>query len=113
MEDDPPGFSPPSLHDEEARVARRAIHDGDVDALRRLLEEGLWDVNQPDEQGNTALHHACSIGRIDMVRLCFDYGAEVDCVDNEGQTPFCVACQGDHVELARLCADRGAAPGLC
>ncbi|KAI9344513.1 ankyrin repeat-containing domain protein [Zopfochytrium polystomum] len=52
----------------------------------------------------TALHHACSAGQIDVVRLLLERGANVndEVRSAEGETPLCVAVQnGDAATFAR------------
>ncbi len=54
-----------------------ALQRGDVEALRRLLDEGE-DVNVLDRYGQTSLMKAASAGRVDVVRLLIDRGADLN-----------------------------------
>ena len=64
-----------------------AALDGDVDAVRRLIEDGQ-DVSLPDESGWTPLHFATQSGRPDVASCLIDAGADVEAPDEHGNTPL-------------------------
>ena len=63
------------------------------DVARLLLERGA-DVNARTEQGNhdleggTPLHTAADYGRVEVVRVLLEHGANVGAEDNKGRTPL-------------------------
>lgn len=62
---------------------------GGLDTLRRLLV--TVPVDAPDEQGRSALMHACRSGRADVVELLLAAGAQVNAVNQQGTTPLMYA----------------------
>ncbi|KAL8804129.1 MAG: hypothetical protein Q9182_002762 [Xanthomendoza sp. 2 TL-2023] len=63
---------------------------GDELALKTLIDYGA-DINLPDGQGNTPLHHAKTIECIDKL---LDAGADVSARNTFGQTPLHMVCRG-------------------
>lgn len=64
-----------------------AAADGDSDRITQLLQKGA-KVNQPNYDGRTALHLACSNGHLDTVKLLIQHGASVHVRDSFHQTPL-------------------------
>ena len=50
--------------------------------IARLLLEKSAEVNKSDEHGQTPLHIAVFMGKIEMVRLLLEYNADVNKADN-------------------------------
>uniref|UniRef100_A0A8C7YG89 ANK_REP_REGION domain-containing protein n=1 Tax=Oryzias sinensis TaxID=183150 RepID=A0A8C7YG89_9TELE len=53
--------------------------------IRLLLEKGA-DVNCQDEDGRTALSHACEMGHLDVVKLLVQFNADPDVSDAWGNS---------------------------
>jgi Ankyrin repeats (3 copies)/Ankyrin repeats (many copies) len=70
----------------------RAVDNGDVNAVRRLLAEGA-NVNAKDRWGRTALIHACGHGCRNeaLVTALLQAGADANASDLSGDTPL-TAC---------------------
>jgi uncharacterized protein len=59
---------------------------GWMPAVKYLIEEIGLDVNAPDHEGNTALHHAAARGDNEMILFLVSKGADVKAVNRAGQT---------------------------
>ncbi|WP_165244735.1 ankyrin repeat domain-containing protein [Paludisphaera soli] len=77
---------------------------GDVAAVAAFLEQGI-DVNWEDGAAHTALRRAVRWGRIDVVRLLLDRGADPNVANREGYsatTDAIVAAWSGHGEMLPL-----------
>lgn len=79
--------------------------------LRALLERGAR-VNARGRRGQTALHHASSLGLRKLAALLLSFGAEIDCTDNEYKTPLHLAVENRHCEMAAFLLTKGADPDV-
>lgn len=71
--------------------------------FERERRQRVLAINACNDLGETALHVASATGRVEMVRLLLDAGANVNAMTkSEGRTPLHLACLNDHVEAARL-----------
>eukprot|EP00755_Sulcionema_specki_P003870 Sspe_Gene.28683::Locus_13152_Transcript_5_5_Confidence_0.500_Length_2263::g.28683::m.28683/K06901/pbuG; putative MFS transporter, AGZA family, xanthine/uracil permease len=77
-----PCRSTPALH--------AACKRGDVDEVRRLLDEGMLP-NIPDGGGNTPLHIAAERGEISIIHTLLLRGADPSALNKNKQTPLDVA----------------------
>ena len=66
--------------------AHRHAAGGMLAAVKYLVEELHADVNTPDHDGNTALHHAAARGDNEMIAYLAEHGADVTAVNREGKT---------------------------
>lgn len=74
---------------------------GDMKVVQQLME--LGDVNACVGQvGQTALHLAVRHGRVPMVRLLLEQGADPNAQDHAGTTPLISACDRGHVNIVRM-----------
>ncbi|XP_016333657.1 KN motif and ankyrin repeat domain-containing protein 4-like isoform X2 [Sinocyclocheilus anshuiensis] len=74
---------------------------GDMKVVQQLME--LGDVNACVGQvGQTALHLAVRHGRVPMVRLLLEQGADPDAQDHKGTTPLISACDRGRVSIVRI-----------
>ncbi|XP_016139209.1 KN motif and ankyrin repeat domain-containing protein 1-like [Sinocyclocheilus grahami] len=74
---------------------------GDMKVVQQLME--LGDVNACVGQvGQTALHLAVRHGRVPMVHLLLEQGADPDAQDHAGTTPLISACDRGHVSIVRI-----------
>jgi hypothetical protein len=69
--------------------------------VKRLF--ALADVNmRASQHGQTALMLAVSHGRLDMVQLLLEAGADVNIRDEDGSTALMCAAEHGHVEIVKL-----------
>src|SRR5580765_3090943 len=69
-----------------AANSHRFAPGGMLAAVKYLVEELHADVNAPDHEGNTALHHAAARGDVEMIQYLVSKGADVKAVTREGRT---------------------------
>ncbi|OJD15128.1 hypothetical protein AJ78_04585 [Emergomyces pasteurianus Ep9510] len=109
-------IAPMSQHSTQSRKRKRGLNDislsiieqqhiiygdqlldyfmtvGDAPAATRILPPeppANFQVDRPiDDHGNTALHWACSMGDIDIVRDLINRGANVKALSNHDETPL-------------------------
>lgn len=71
--------------------------------LERKPRQRVLAINACNGLGETALHVACATGRVKMVQLLLDAGANVNATTRpEDRTPLHLACINDRVDAARL-----------
>ncbi|KAI8498541.1 hypothetical protein Bbelb_237430 [Branchiostoma belcheri] len=86
----------------------QAVWDGDVETVRRSLEEGV-NVNMRLQTysplgwtGDTALHVACREGRDEVVKLLIKNQADLNVTNGFGVTGLHVACRQGHDKVVEL-----------
>lgn len=74
---------------------------GDVDVLREALSRKGFDVNKPDDEGMTLLHHAALGGQLEVVEMLLnDFAANPASTDNQGRIPLDVADEMGNEDVA-------------
>ncbi|XP_045813277.1 vacuolar protein sorting-associated protein 27 isoform X1 [Trifolium pratense] len=66
---------------------REAIKNGDIAAVKKLLNEGV-DANYRDKQGLSLLHLAAVFNQTDIVFILMDAGASLEYKNAQGETPL-------------------------
>src|SRR5262245_42264799 len=77
------------------------VKAGNLASVRRLIEAGA-DVNQQDEQGWTPLNWAAGKGKLEIVTLLVNRGADVFKVGRDQRTPYLIALAAGQAETARF-----------
>ena len=90
-----------------------ATHYGYLWIVKWLIEEVGIDVNiQSPQNGESPLHNACQLNRIDIVRyLVEERGAKLDLRENQKHwimTPIFRACVKDRLEVIEILLQNGA-----
>ena len=86
----------------------QAAKDGNIEAVKQHLADGV-DVNaKDDEYGATSLHITAEYGYKEIVKLLIDAGADVHEKDKNGSTPLHDAALNGQKEIAELLIDKGA-----
>ncbi|KAH9602116.1 hypothetical protein KSS87_015917 [Heliosperma pusillum] len=98
--------TPPHLRDLVA-----AARSGDLAALRLALDDLDGDVDEPVEDGDTALHLTCLYGHLPCAQLLLERGASLEAKDEDGAIPLHDACAGGYTEIVQLLITRATDPG--
>lgn len=88
-----------------------AAEQGDLDTVRRLLQEGI-DVNEPELDGTTALHWAVHANDIGMAELLIAAGADANARNRVGAPPILTATINGNAEMLTLLLAAGADPNM-
>ncbi|BAT95803.1 hypothetical protein VIGAN_08261000 [Vigna angularis var. angularis] len=118
--------TPPHLRDLSA-----AAQVGDINALRLALDNLTGSIDEPVEDGDTALHLTCLYGHLacaqvyyfclflhvftpivwtlilfDKLQLLIERGANIEAKDEDGAIPLHDACAGGFTEIVQLLLNR-------
>uniref|UniRef100_H3CUB6 Ankyrin repeat and KH domain containing 1 n=1 Tax=Tetraodon nigroviridis TaxID=99883 RepID=H3CUB6_TETNG len=84
------------------RSLAEACSDGDVNAVRKLLDEGR-SVNEHTEEGESLLCLACSAGYYELAQVLLAMHANVEDRGIKGDiTPLMAAASGGYVDIVKL-----------
>lgn len=101
----------------EVQFERERLHSaaqhGDVEEVRRLLEQG-YQLNLFDDLGKTPLHYAAMGGHLDVLNVLLAAGADVNAHDERviGNTPLREVADTCSFEVAKILVDAGADPAI-
>ncbi|XP_056372521.1 ankyrin repeat and KH domain-containing protein 1 isoform X2 [Hyla sarda] len=85
-----------------SRSLAEACSDGDVNAVRKLLNEGR-SVNEHTKEGESLLCLACSAGYYELVQVLLAMHANVEDRGNKGDiTPLMAAANGGFVDIVKV-----------
>ncbi|RYX82549.1 ankyrin repeat domain-containing protein [bacterium] len=92
-----------------------AINSSGTEAMKLILAKA--DLKRRDELGQTPLFGAVRTGKIDVVRLLLERGAEINTQNVYGETPLHIAARGDatgnpNSELLKALLEAGANANL-
>ena len=85
-----------------------AARAGNAERVRELLAEGIPPGAEESKNGHRALHQAAASGKIEVVEVLLDAGAEVDALDGAGLTALMRAAGAASVSAGRRLLDAGA-----
>ena len=84
----------------------RIAESGAIDELEGVLPQA--DINARNEHGMTALMRAAYHGRVKMVRLLLDHGADPNVARNDNFTALSLAAFFGHAEIVEMLMGHGA-----
>jgi ankyrin repeat protein len=96
---------------DDPTLLMEATQQGDVEAVRSLLEDGA-DPNADQGDGLTALHLAAQAGKLDIAKLLIGAGAEISATTRiGGYMPIHLASGAAHASVVGTLIEAGADPG--
>jgi ankyrin repeat protein len=93
---------------ELARQFINAVFFANSDRVRSMLRSNPGLALECYARGDTALHHACRNGDLEIVTLLVGSGAEVDASTDHGHFPLYCAAGHGHAQTTRFLLDSGA-----
>lgn len=85
----------------EATAVHLSAMNGHIDVVQYLINSGVVDINQKDQDGRTALHCACADGAEEVVKLMVVEGARMDITDNDGYKALHHAALNEHDSIVK------------
>jgi ankyrin repeat protein len=83
-----------------------ACEEGQTGVVKLLLQHvGPQALQETDNEGKTALHHAALWGHEETVTFLLGQGAQANSKDKDGATPFMMACengQTGHIDVVQV-----------
>lgn len=83
-----------------------AAANGDMDAIRNLLQKTPQSIEEKDELGFTPLAWAAKAGQIDAASLLLSLGANPNAINSGGRYPIDWAATSGHLPVVKLLADK-------
>uniref|UniRef100_A0A0N4ZMG8 ANK_REP_REGION domain-containing protein n=1 Tax=Parastrongyloides trichosuri TaxID=131310 RepID=A0A0N4ZMG8_PARTI len=87
-----------------------ACYANNTDKVKLLLSKGIVNVNDSNDDKDTALQVAASQGHTKLVSLLIDEGALIDQPNKVGFTPFLHASREGHLKVLEILIQHGALP---
>ncbi|XP_077871769.1 uncharacterized protein LOC144365007 isoform X2 [Ictidomys tridecemlineatus] len=86
----------------------KAVRDGDLEEVTRLLLRGSCHVNDIDKKNRTPLHYACAYGQTEVVDFLVKNKCDIHLCDSDNNTPLIKAIQQQEEECATILLENGA-----
>lgn len=83
-----------------------------LETIKVLLDSAKDLANYGSIEGFTPLHIACGQGRVDLIQLLIEYGAEIDAKDFDGDTPLHIAVIEEQPDAIETLIYAGADPEI-
>ncbi|XP_074073110.1 ankyrin repeat domain-containing protein 42 [Macrotis lagotis] len=81
-----------------------AAYKGDLEMLKKLVENGIININERDDNESTLLHRAAGQGHIECLQWLIHMGADVNITNKEGETAADTAKKFAHLSAVSLLA---------
>ena len=85
-----------------------AVKSNDLNTVKSIIEEDKNQVNTHDNRNCYAIHYACNIDSVDIVRYLVENGANINVQDVDGDIPISWALARGHKDIAKLLIEKGA-----
>lgn len=92
------------------RALQMACVNGDLECVRTILEHKVEEIDDPDDDGNTALHQVCLNGHRKCLGLLIDRDANINLRNNLQRTPLHVAAFRGFPDCVRILLEKSADP---
>lgn len=79
-----------------------AAFKGDLEMLKKLIDDGVINLNERDENGSTPMHKAAGQGHIDCLQWLIEMGADSNITNKAGERPSDVAKRFAHLAAVKL-----------
>ncbi|XP_069932322.1 ankyrin repeat domain-containing protein 42 isoform X3 [Oryctolagus cuniculus] len=79
-----------------------AAFKGDLQMLKKLVEDGVINLNERDDNGSTPMHKAAGQGHIACLQWLIKMGADGNITDKAGERPSDVAKRFAHLAAVKL-----------
>lgn len=93
-----------------AQDIHKAAKTGDMDQLKKILDERPTLVNSQDKDKMTPLHHAIDAGNLKAASMLIDSGADVNAVNFKTETPLHIAAYEGNADVVKLLLNNDADP---
>ena len=84
-----------------------AIEEDNHTGLEELLNVANIDVNQTNKHGESGVHIAAGLGRLDMLRVLRGHGADLAAIDLQGDNAIYWAARQGHSGVIEYLVDQG------
>ncbi|VDM60086.1 unnamed protein product [Angiostrongylus costaricensis] len=111
-QEDETGLRDANLNDPKDMFLKEA-EDGNVDGLRKMLEQSPDLISSCDEDGYTALHRAAYGDHLETVSFLLESGADSEARTKHGWTPLHSAANWGNYETVGLLISRGVDVNAC
>ncbi|XP_031817709.1 ankyrin repeat domain-containing protein 42 isoform X3 [Sarcophilus harrisii] len=81
-----------------------AAYKGDLEMLKKLVENGTININEHDDNESTLLHRAAGQGHIECLQWLIERGADVNITNKDGETAADTAKKFAHLSAVSLLA---------
>ncbi|XP_068927056.1 ankyrin repeat domain-containing protein 42 [Petaurus breviceps papuanus] len=79
-----------------------AAYKGDLEMLKKLVENGIININERDDNEYTLLHRAAGQGHIECLQWLIEMGADVNITNKDGETAADTAKKFAHLSAVSL-----------
>ena len=85
-----------------------AIEEDNHSGLEELLDVANIDVNQTNKHGESGVHIAAGLGRLEMLRVLGGHGADLTALDSQGDSAVFWAARQGHTPVIEYLVTQGA-----
>ncbi|WP_375319328.1 ankyrin repeat domain-containing protein [Candidatus Tisiphia endosymbiont of Oplodontha viridula] len=84
----------------------KAVKTGNMHSTDHLLTKA--NVNNQDENGNTALHYAVKYNRLSIAKILLEWGADTNIANNNGMAPLTISTIQNDSDCMKLLLENNA-----